>query len=116
MPLWLSQRVNTRLPDCNSDAQNEIVNRARQLLSSYEDMAELIRLGAYRKGSDPLVDEAIYYYQPIEAFIAQGKNEHTDLEQGYAQLAAALDREYPPPANGEDVVEGSGEARNAGNA
>ncbi len=33
-----------------------------QHLSVYEDMAELIRLGAYRKGTDPAVDEAIRLY------------------------------------------------------
>ncbi len=57
-------------------------------------MAELIRLGAYRQGSDPQVDEAIKYNQPIENFLAQGKNERARLEQGYAELADLLGMTY----------------------
>jgi flagellum-specific ATP synthase len=88
--------VSRTMPDCNTEAQTALVNRARSLLAAYDDMAELIRLGAYRKGSDPLVDEAIEYYQPIEGFVSQGKNERTTLEGGYEQLAAVLGETYPP--------------------
>ncbi|MEQ8443232.1 MAG: flagellar protein export ATPase FliI [Alphaproteobacteria bacterium] len=82
--------VSRTMPDCNTDVETFLVNRARQLLASYDDMAELIRLGAYRKGSDPLVDEAISFNQPLEGFIGQGKNEHTTLAQGYNDLAEVL--------------------------
>lgn len=53
--------VSRTMPDCNSDAENELVQKARRLLATYDDMEELIRLGAYRRGADPLVDEAIFY-------------------------------------------------------
>ena len=82
------------MPDCNTAEQNAVVDRARQLVSSYEDMAELIRLGAYRQGSDPRVDEAIHYFPAIEAFLRQSKAEATDLEACYAQLANSLDMHY----------------------
>ena len=36
-----------------------ILQKAREFMSTYADMEELIRLGAYRKGSDPKVDRAI---------------------------------------------------------
>ena len=83
------------MPDCNSVVENALVKRARQLLATYEDMAEMIRLGAYRKGSDPKVDEAIKYYPRIEAVLSQDKNERTDLETGYRELADAI--EMPAP-------------------
>lgn len=95
--------VSRTLPDCNTDPQNELVNRARQLLASYDDMAELIRLGAYRKGSDPLTDQAIEHYQPLEAFISQGANERADLEQGYAELAQVLGMNYAAQSASEDA-------------
>lgn len=82
--------VSRTMPDCNSDDENAIVNRARKLLASYEDMAELIRLGAYRRGSDPEIDEAIHYYPAIEAFLSQLKEEEISLEQGYQLLGEAL--------------------------
>ena len=40
---------------------------------TYEDMVELIRLGAYRRGSNAAVDEAIHYHESLESFLAQGK-------------------------------------------
>jgi flagellum-specific ATP synthase len=55
-------------------------------------MAELIRLGAYRKGSDPKVDEAIDIYPKIEEFLTQKPKEKTGLDEGYRLLAQALER------------------------
>ena len=39
------------------------------MLSTYADMEELIRLGAYRTGSDPLVDRAIRLQPALDAFL-----------------------------------------------
>lgn len=82
--------VSRTMPGCNAPEENEVVLRARRLMSTYEDMAELIRLGAYRRGSDPAVDEAIYYREALEAFLSQNKTDAARLEEGYAQLAAIL--------------------------
>jgi flagellum-specific ATP synthase len=64
------------------------VSRARGLIARYEDMADMIRLGAYRKGSDPETDEAIAYHDALEAYLKQAQNERAGLQEGYAQLAA----------------------------
>ena len=82
--------VSRTMPDCNTDAQNAIINRARRLVAIYDDMSELIRLGAYRSGSDPRVDEAIHYNAAIEDFMRQSEVERTTLEEGYESLAKAL--------------------------
>ena len=92
--------VSRTMPGCNTEAQNVLVNRARQLLAAYENMAELIRLGAYRKGADPLVDEAISYYPQIEAFIGQRKTDRSTLEDGYIALAEVLDMDAPGSEDG----------------
>lgn len=84
------------MPDCNTAAENALVDRAKKLMAAYENMAELIRLGAYRAGSDPAVDEAIFYHDALEAFLVQKKSEHTDLAQSYSMLAEIL--EMPDPA------------------
>lgn len=78
--------VSRTMPDCNTQAENNLVTRARRLLSTYADMEEMIRLGAYRPGSDPAVDEAIHYHDALERFMSQGKNERSTLEQGYSEL------------------------------
>jgi flagellum-specific ATP synthase len=82
--------VSRSLPGCNSAAENALIGRARRLLAVYEDMAELIRLGAYRKGTDPEVDEAIRLYPKLEAFLGQGNDERSTLADSYEALARIL--------------------------
>jgi flagellum-specific ATP synthase len=86
--------VSRTMPGCNTVKENELVRRGRRLLSSYDNMAEMIRLGAYRRGSDPQVDEAIHFQPALETFLTQGKREATDLGTGYAQLAEILGMEW----------------------
>lgn len=86
------------MPACNTPEQNQLVARARTLLSTYEDMAELIRLGAYRHGSDSKVDEAIKYYPALDEFLGQGMNESTTLDECYAGLMKILGMETPETA------------------
>lgn len=82
--------VSRALPRCNNAEENNLLRQAREVIATYEDMAELIRLGAYRKGSDPKVDRAIALYEGIEAFLTQSPYERTGLADGYAQLAAIM--------------------------
>jgi flagellum-specific ATP synthase len=54
-------------------------------------MEELIRIGAYRAGSDPLVDRAIRLNPALEQFLSQDKDERSSLDEGFARLAAILE-------------------------
>jgi len=87
--------VSRTMPDCNTDKENSLVVTARQLLSTYEDMAEMIRLGAYRRGTDPDVDRAIQFYPALENFLRQRKEEQSELSSGYAELAKILGVPWP---------------------
>ena len=82
--------ISRTMPNCNSAAENALVTRARALMAAYADMEDMIRLGAYRRGSDALIDEAIDYREPLERFLAQGMDERSSLEDGYAALAGLL--------------------------
>lgn len=68
----------------------EPIARTRRIISTYEDMAELIRLGAYRKGTDPSVDEAIALYPRLEALLTQDKSERSDIKAGLKSLEAIV--------------------------
>ncbi|MBL4805300.1 MAG: flagellar protein export ATPase FliI [Alphaproteobacteria bacterium] len=86
--------VSRAMPDVLNEEQNEVIRRAKQVITTYEDMAELIRLGAYRRGSDPKVDEALVLYPQIEEFLRQNKDDKTYIEEGFQELASILGMPY----------------------
>jgi flagellum-specific ATP synthase len=86
--------ISRSMPKCLSEQQNMLIARAKKLISRYEDMEELIKLGAYRKGSDGEVDEAIRRYPLLEEFLAQDKEESTNIENGFEMLAECLSLPY----------------------
>lgn len=79
--------ISRTMPDCNSDHESEMIQQAREYLSTYDDMEELIRLGAYRKGSNPDVDVAINKFKALDDFIAQSKDSQIPFDVGFEQLA-----------------------------
>ena len=82
--------VSRAMPRAADPAYLDVLSRARQVMATYADMEELIRLGAYRPGTSAEVDEAIRLHRPLEAFLAQGKEESTKLTEGYRQLEQIL--------------------------
>src|SRR5499426_3602603 len=82
--------VSRTMPKAADQAFVPVLTHARQVMATYADMEELIRLGAYRPGSSPEVDEAIRLHQPLEEFLGQAKEESTSLAQGYQRLAQIL--------------------------
>src|ERR1700685_749455 len=78
--------VSRTMPKSADPAYLPVITQARQVMATYADMEELIRLGAYRPGSSAEVDEAIRLHQPLEAFLTQAKDDATGLGQGYQRL------------------------------
>jgi flagellum-specific ATP synthase len=83
--------VSRTMPRSADPVYWPVIQRAKRVLSTYADMEELIRLGAYRQGSSAEVDEAIRLQPALEAFLSQGKDEASGLAEGYARLAGILD-------------------------
>jgi flagellum-specific ATP synthase len=82
--------VSRTMPRACDPAYWPTVRRARQVLATYSDMEELIRLGAYRQGSSAEVDEAIALMPQLDAFLGQGKTEATSIPEAYARLAGIV--------------------------
>ena len=68
-----------------------LVRRARAVLALHAEMADMVRLGAYRAGTDPAVDEAVALAPWIEAMLRQDRAERSGLDQAFAALGAALE-------------------------
>ena len=82
--------VSRSLPRCHSAEENGLLRDAKRLLSAHADMAEMIRLGAYRQGSDPMVDRAIQLQPALDGFLNQGLDERAEAPAAFEQLAGIL--------------------------
>jgi flagellum-specific ATP synthase len=82
--------ISRTMPRAADPAYLPVIMRAKQVMATYADMEELIRLGAYRPGSSADVDEAIGFHKPLEAFLNQGKDEASALAESYAELARIM--------------------------
>ena len=92
--------VSRSMPRSADPAYLDVLARARKVMATYSDMEELIRLGAYRPGSSPEVDEAIGLHPALEAFLAQDKAESTSLIEGYQRLAEIVSPRAAAPPSG----------------
>jgi flagellum-specific ATP synthase len=72
---------------------------ARRLMAAYRDKADLIAIGAYQRGTDPLTDAAIDARDPIDGFLRQHVEERSSAEEADAALTQlALLSGLPAPA------------------
>jgi len=67
----------------------KVSDRARDLMATWSENEELVRLGAYRKGTSPTVDEAIARQPQLDAVLQQGIHDPHTLEDTVKALAAA---------------------------
>ncbi|MCE7033353.1 flagellar protein export ATPase FliI [Lysobacter sp. GX 14042] len=74
------------------------IRKLKQLMVAYNTQRDLIAIGAYQRGSDPVVDEALARWPAIQAFLGQDVAEAADVESSRAALATLLDDR---PANPE---------------
>jgi flagellum-specific ATP synthase len=87
----ISRSLSRLAATCLDAEQTSLVGRARAILALQAEMADMVRLGAYRMGSDPAVDEAIRLAPAIEAMLRQDHHETSDFNDGFARLRAALE-------------------------
>jgi flagellum-specific ATP synthase len=70
--------------------QHDLAITLRRLLAAWRDVHELVEVGAYSAGSDPIADVAIRLKPAIDAFLRQGADEVVPVEQSWAELTALL--------------------------
>ena len=83
----LLKSVSRTLPHCLPEPANRVRIEARRHLSTYADMEEIVRLGAYRSGANPDVDRAIAVAPAIEALLTQGKADRGHADAAFAALS-----------------------------
>jgi flagellum-specific ATP synthase len=63
----------------------------KQIYSSYRQNQDLISVGAYSRGSDPLIDEAIALFPALQQLMRQGMNDAVNWQQSQQRLQQIID-------------------------
>jgi len=74
------------MPAVCSKEHFEKIRRLRRLLSIYSNAEDLIRVGAYQKGLDPVLDQAVAAVPAINSFLQQERSDRAPFEQTVAGL------------------------------
>ncbi|KXG43386.1 flagellar protein export ATPase FliI [Tepidibacillus decaturensis] len=82
----LLSSISRLMKDIVDVEQNEAAEKLKRLLAVYRDAEDLINIGAYQKGSNPLIDQAIDLYPMIENFTKQGVDEKAIFEDSVKDL------------------------------
>ncbi|WP_408873831.1 flagellar protein export ATPase FliI [Gluconobacter roseus] len=82
--------LSRAVPRCNSAEENALTRRARAAMATYQRMADMIRLGAYKAGTDQEVDEAIALMPRLNAFLSQDRDERSTRAEAFEQLAQIM--------------------------
>lgn len=78
--------VSRKVPDCHDSRQRQIIQKARQLISSYSEMEELIKINAYKTGINQKVDKAIKVHDDLENFLMQNNKDFFSLDDSFERL------------------------------
>ena len=84
--------ISRAMTEIVSPGQLEWVRRFKYLYSRYHRSRDLINVGAYVRGSDPALDEAIELYPRMEAFLQQNMRERAGFGESCLQLEQLLRR------------------------
>ncbi|PXY88505.1 flagellar protein export ATPase FliI [Gilliamella apis] len=76
-------RVMTDLTPPENEKKSRLF---KQLFSSFQRNRDLINVGAYVAGTDPLLDKAISLFPAMQQFLQQGINEYCSYQDAYQQL------------------------------
>jgi flagellum-specific ATP synthase len=82
--------ISRAMAEITAEAHQEEVRRFRQIFATYRQNEDLIAVGAYRRGADPRIDEAVAKYPELLEFIRQSVTEKVVFNQGLTDLKKTL--------------------------
>ena len=78
--------LSRTVPGCLQADERVAVRRAREMLATQAELADLVRLGAYQPGNDAAADEALELAPQVEALLTQGRGEGSTLDDAFEKL------------------------------
>lgn len=82
--------VSRAMANITSDEHQKLVSRFREIYSVYQDHRDLIAVGAYQKGADPRVDEAVSMWPAMLEFLRQQQMQRVNVQASVDALRSLL--------------------------
>jgi len=92
--LDVERSISRVMPSVATEEHRQLAARFLRLYATYEQNRDLITVGAYSSGSDPLVDQAIAHRPQMLEFLSQDMTQRETLGDGLSQLRQL----FPEPA------------------
>lgn len=90
----IEKSISRVMPAVVSPEHMALARRIKQIYSTYQQNKDLISIGAYQRGSDPVIDLAIQVMPKIDQFLQQGMKDVLSFDQCLGTMASLL----PPTA------------------
>lgn len=84
----IEKSISRSMHSITSEQQQSLMRKLKQLVSRYQRNRDLINVGAYSAGSDPVLDNAIAIYPAIEQFLQQKIEEQVGISKSLGELSA----------------------------
>lgn len=75
------QSISRVMVDLVDNEHRQMAARIQKIVSTYKKAEDLINIGAYIKGSNPEIDDALRMIHPVNGFLRQGIDEQIDFQQ-----------------------------------
>lgn len=82
------ESISRVMPDVVGGEHEEAALFFRRLWASYQQIRDMIDIGAYVAGSRPMPDAAVEHIERMRDFLKQGVTERVEFEQTYQELAS----------------------------
>lgn len=82
--------ISRVMPAVTSDQHQQVARGLKQIYSAYQRNRDLIAIGAYSAGSDPMVDKAVQMLPNINAFLQQSMKDPSPYDMCLQQLAQLM--------------------------
>ena len=87
----IEQSISRAMHSITTAPHQQRARKLKQLYSRYERSRDLISVGAYAAGTDPVLDQAIVLNDRIEGFLQQQIGERVGMAESLAQLTALFE-------------------------
>ena len=91
-PVDVISSISRLMPDLVDDRQMELQGKVKAIMKTYDDAKDLINIGAYKKGTNPEIDNAVKLIGEINKFLIQKVNEKHTYEETVQTLYNIVER------------------------